>query len=269
MKKILVCIAVNILFINVLYSQSLIERELCEFHKPQKDVIQVYCARISDTSGKADISKFRLVRNDKKVLSFNVVIEDGKHFRSKIYDANFDFYENEHHNYYKMGDSYPSFYLLIVCDNQLNVNLPCRYYVFGNNGEYFVRKIDERVVVDYANNSQNNDIEYLDSLFVCCEKQTIPLQDITMSQIISDINPNGNFGYKIDTEKTLEESFVTPISDYMALSLNQKCKVSIISYKERKFDYIVSAQCEDEYGNVIKRKFTVDKSDLWVNIFRN
>jgi len=258
MKYIGIFIFLQLLMPFLSVAQSLIEKEINVLDDKDNNVI-FYYARISDSSGVADISKFRLIKN-KGNFPFCTI----KHRITKIVDIkyhNMKSYSSEVYNdfEYIYDESINTYICFFTYKTQIN-NVFRRYYLALKDNNWIVFKVENRFLTesDLITNSK------LDSSFFKTKVDIVPIGQLYMRDIISDIGYNGLYGHIINLELSIEDNIIIALKSYYQDIYGTDINIRIIKFREKNECYSVVVEV-DNIGIVSKQKFCLDKYDLWVN----
>lgn len=239
-------------------AQSLIEKEINVLDDKDNNVI-FYFARISDSSGVADISKFRLIKNKGNIPfctieNHNTKIVDIKYHNMKSYSS--EVYNDFEYIYDESINTYICFF---TYKTQIN-NVFRRYYLALKENNWIVFKVQNRFLTesDLINNIK------LDSSFFKTKVDIVPIGQLYMRDIISDIGYNGLFGRIINSELSIDDNIIIALKSYYQEIYGTEKNIRIKHLKDTKDYYSVVVFAEQD-GTIDIDKFILDKYDLWIN----
>lgn len=239
-------------------AQSLIEKEIEGVDDNDNNVI-FYFARISDSSGVADISKFRLIKN-KGNNPFCVI----KHRNATIVDIkyhNMKAYTSEVYNDFKFiyDESINTFISFFTYKTLIN-NVFYRYYLALKDNNWVVFKVENRLLNE-SDLIKNNKI---DSSLYKTKVDIVPIGQLFMRDIIADIGYNGLFGRIINSELSIDDNIIIALKSYYKEIYGTEKNIRIKHLKDTKDYYSVVVFAEQD-GTIDIDKFILDKYDLWIN----
>ena len=258
MKYIGVFIILQLLMPFLSVAQSLIEKEIEGVGYKHNNVV-FYFARISDSSGVADISKFRVIKNKVNIPFCTIENRDTKIVDVKYH--NMKAYTTEVYNdfEYIYDESIHTYICFFTYKTHIN-NIFRRYYLALKDNNWVVFKVENRFLTesDLINNSK------LDSSIFKTKVDIVPIGQLYMRDIISDIGYNGLYGHIINSELSMEDNIMIALKSYFQNIYGIDNNIRIIKCQEKKDWYSVVVEAVN-FGNVFKQKFCLDKYDLWVN----
>ena len=224
--------------------------QLCEqlAHK-HTDAKILFYARISINDGYADISKFRLLKN-KNTESYICYKSDGSCEYFNISPDNRMVQSDIKYIVHEIEDG--DYFLIITDKSKPSINNPLIARI--NGSFYYI--------------PPSNDLL---TLF----DHKILLNEVKMVSIVNDINNNLNngtinrnitmhFGRHINDTLSINDNIITAIRDYNTSQYGACGQLKILKLKQSK-DYYRVDVLESINRSSLKKRFLLDKYDLWVN----
>ena len=224
--------------------------QLCEqlAHK-HTDATILFYARISINDGYADISKFRLLKN-KNRESYISYKSDGL---CEYFNISSDNRMAQSDVIYIVQEIEGGEYFLIITDkSKPSINNPLIAHI---NGSFYYIPPSNDLLTLFDNR--------------------ILLNEVKMASIVNDINNNLNngtinrniimhFGRHINDTLSINENILSAIRDYNTSQYGVCGQLQIIKLKQIN-DYYRVDVLECINGSSLKKRFLLDKYDLWVN----
>ena len=235
--------------IPVFAQQSTTYQDIEQIQRNHLDEKILFYGRLSINEGYADISKFRLLKNKNKesYICFN---SNGlcEYFNISSYnrmaqsDVKYIVQEIEG------GD----FFLVIADKSKPSINNPLIAHI--NGSFYYIPPSNDLLTLFH---------------------HKIPLKEVEMASIVNDINNNlhngitkrnitMHFGRHINDALSINENILSAIQDYNTSQYGACGQLQIIKLKQIN-DYFRVDVLESINGSSLKKRFLLDKYDLWVN----